>query len=45
MCWLSKPHATLRTLLSRRFDGEEQSFVDAWRDYVMPHAVGRSSGS
>ena len=35
----------LGTLLSRRFGGEEQSFVDAWRDYVMPHAVGRDSGS
>ena len=35
----------LGTLLSRRFGGEEVSFLDAWRDYVMPHAVGRGSGS
>jgi hypothetical protein len=35
----------LGTLLSRRFDGEAGSFMDAWRDYVMPQAVGRDSGS
>ena len=33
----------LGTLLSRRFGGEEVSFSDAWKDWVMPHAIARGS--
>ena len=35
----------LGTLLSRRFQPQEVSFTDVWEKHVMPHVVGRGSGS